>query len=1360
MRLLLALSVLMLITTPARAQDGFRWIADPLFEDAGAAQDGVVPLRQGGLWGLAGRDGSWRVSPQFDAMGAQAGGRFVAQLQGRWGVVDADGAVVVPFAHDAIGKPDVLTPVLSGGQWRVLDRAGQIVGAPLAFDTLTGNDGACFTGTANGAPVVEWRGDQPGVTVLSAVEALSAPSAGMLRAKLPGGGVAMLYCSNPYVNDATEVLEDARAVASGLAAVKRGGLWGFDVQGVYHLEPIAPQFTAVRDFAEGLAPVQVQSGKWGYIDQRGEMVIAPQFDAAFGHADGIAGVRIGEARGMIDRSGAFVIAPQFEDFWRHGGGVMAVRTGGGWGVIAPDASDPDVVFDLPLAEARAAVAGRAAPIQIVPSTPHFYSGQDIQSRHDVVISPDAKVMLTVLASDGTQGSGEVALWDRESRKLIRKLKIAGLMQAVLVPDAAVLIAGNDQGEVLLLDAVTGAVLHRDRLFDGTVGALALSPDGARVAALGADWLRVWALNDGNAALSRRVGAQKVTFAGDGQSLWLGDAAGGLQRVDLTGQVMLSVVGQTLESRDFNGQVGGLRPDMALSAQGVLARTSYQMEQQPDGFFAQRYTLHLTTPEGARAVALPETLRDVLTVDLSPDGARVAFAGANEEDYTAHWTVMDLASGATLGGEVLQQGFGWVDRVRFTPEGRLVLVGGEGGDIREVVPESGARFATYGAPLEQVAGAIALPDASYVYAVSGNGVVLDWDMALGRLVQRVETGVQSGFETYVGTDGQILGLLDGYDETSMAALELGTLAVVDPSRAAALYDTAIIDGFGKRMAADAIVQARLEALPGQSDYVTALPMAGGRFALISESVGENRLYDLATGALAVTFLASPEGEWLVLTAEGFFAASENGAKLVSVSDGLRSFSVDQVFQALYRPDLVQAKLVGDPEGVVAAAAAALDLTAVLGTGPAPRIRLAFPLPGQPAAGEVVEATVEVTDEGGGIGRVEWRVNGLTADVSARAAEALGADDTVTTRLALEPGRNLIEVLAYNAAGLIASAPQSVVVDWDGSGAQTMPALHVLAVGVNDYADGRLRLTYAAADARAMGEALGKAGTGLYSSVNVVTLLDDEVTDAGLDAAFARLAGVVQPSDVFVFFLAGHGKTVEGEYHFIPADFSFAGDDPIRTRGIAQARWQEWMAGIRARKSVMIYDTCESGSATGTRGLEAALSQSAAVERLTRATGRTILSASTDDAPALEGYQGHGVLTYALLSALGAGDANGNETIEVTELAAFIDEKVPEFSRAAFGYRQVPQMSIKWSDFALGAQVAVLAGAAERFPTTLTHVVAGGTGVLDAPGGAALRTIEAGAFFGVFVIEERDGYARVAKDGAALGWVPVASLGRLQ
>lgn len=1362
MRLCLALTLMMMQALPVAAQDGVAWVAEPAFDDAGSAQDGVVPLRQGGQWGLMGRDGQWVMPPQFAAMGAQAAGVFVAERGGVWGAVDARGQEVLPFQFQAIGRPGPLTPVLMGGDWLVLDRQGRVQGAPLAFDTLIGNDGACFTGTAAGVPVVEWRGVQPLVTVLDAVAGISAPAGDILRADLPAGGVANLYCSNPYIGEATEVLEQARPVASNMVAVLRGGLWGFDVQGVYHLEPIAPQFAAVRDFSEGLAPVQVPGGKWGYINQRGEMVIAPQFDAAFGHSDGIAGVRMGDLRGAIDRAGNLVVAPQFDDFWRHGGGVMPVKQGDRWGVIALAASDPQQVFDLPFAEAVAEVKARKAGLQIVPSTPHFYSGQDIQSRHDVVISPDAKVMLTVLSSDGSPGSGEVALWDRDSRKLVRKLAVAGVLQAVLLPGAEVLLAGTDQGEVVLLDAVTGAELHRLRAFDGPVGAVAVAPDGAHLAALAGGWLRIWAVVDGNAVAAVRSVAQKVSFAEDGQSVWLGDPQGGLQRVDLAGRVVLSVPGpeDAGDAMAFGSAMAVLRPDMALSAQGVLARVTYRMEQQADGYFAQLYSLEVTGPDGARTLPMPDSLRDVLTVDLAPDGRRVAYAGAAAGDYTAQWVVQDLSSGASVGGAFIQQGFGWVDRLRFTPEGRLVLIGGEGGDIREVEPETGDRFATYGAPLDLAVGTVVLPDATAVYAVNGNGRVLDWDMAVGRLAQSVETGVGSGVETYIGTDGVILGVLDGYDESRGAALALGTLAPLDPALATVLYDTAVIDGFGKRMATDLVVQARLQALPGQGEYVTALPMANGRFGLISETVGQHRLYDLATGALAATFLASPDGEWLVLTPEGFFSASEHGARLVSVSDGLRSFSVDQVFQALYRPDLVQAKLSGDPDGVVAAAAAQLDLTAVLGSGPAPRIKLAFPVPGDRAAGEVIDAGVELTDEGGGIGRVEWRVNGITADVATRAAEALGADDTITTQLALEPGRNVIEVVAYNAAGLIASASQAVVVEWDGMGATTVPALHVLAVGVNDYADGRLRLTYAAADARAFGDAVAKAGAGVFSSVNVVTLLDGQVTDAGLDAAFADLAAQVKPSDVFVFFLAGHGKTVEGEYHFIPADFSFDGEDPVRRNGIRQARWQEWMAGIKAKKSVMIYDTCESGSATGTRSLDAALSQSAAVQRLTRAMGRTILSASTDDAPALEGYEGHGVLTYALLSALESGDANGNATIEVTELAAFIDQKVPEFSSAAFGYRQVPQMSIKGSDFALGAQVAVLGDALESFPAMLTHVVAGGTAVLDAPGGTAVQTIDAGVFFGVFLIEESDGFARVAKDGRALGWVPVASLGRLQ
>ena len=58
--------------------------------------------------------------------------------------------------------------------------------------------------------------------------------------------------------------------------------------------------------------------------------------------------------------------------------------------------------------------------------------------------------------------------------------------------------------------------------------------------------------------------------------------------------------------------------------------------------------------------------------------------------------------------------------------------------------------------------------------------------------------------------------------------------------------------------------------------------------------------------------------------------------------------------------------------------------------------------------------------------------------------------------------------------------------------------------------------------------------------------------------------------------------------------------------------------------MLYDTCESGSLTGERVAQRGLERVAAFDRLTKAMGRTVLSAASEDAPALEGYRGHGCL----------------------------------------------------------------------------------------------------------------------------------------
>jgi uncharacterized caspase-like protein len=219
-----------------------------------------------------------------------------------------------------------------------------------------------------------------------------------------------------------------------------------------------------------------------------------------------------------------------------------------------------------------------------------------------------------------------------------------------------------------------------------------------------------------------------------------------------------------------------------------------------------------------------------------------------------------------------------------------------------------------------------------------------------------------------------------------------------------------------------------------------------------------------------------------------------------------------------------------------------------------------------------------------------------------------------------------------------------------------------------------------DARDFGSSVKHAGQGLYADVHLSILTDAEATRDNLKSVIDRIAAGVRPHDTFILFAAAHGYSVGGRYYLIPQDY-YGGPNPdaLAARAIDQSMLQDWLANrIKAKKALILLDTCESGALVGgyLRSRTNAAVSEAALGRLHEATGRPVLTAAAEGKPAFEGYEGHGVFTWSLLDALKNGDRNGNNTIELSELVAHVQDQVPKIATVLNG-RGVAAIAVRGS-----------------------------------------------------------------------------------
>lgn len=64
-----------------------------------------------------------------------------------------------------------------------------------------------------------------------------------------------------------------------------------------------PKYQNVRSYSEGLAPVQVSNGKWGFINEQQQWVIQPKFEDAKEFQNGKAAAKLNGKWGFINKRG-------------------------------------------------------------------------------------------------------------------------------------------------------------------------------------------------------------------------------------------------------------------------------------------------------------------------------------------------------------------------------------------------------------------------------------------------------------------------------------------------------------------------------------------------------------------------------------------------------------------------------------------------------------------------------------------------------------------------------------------------------------------------------------------------------------------------------------------------------------------------------------------------------------------------------------------------------------------------------------------------------------------------------------------------------------------------------------------------
>ena len=853
----------------------------------------------------------------------------------------------------------------------------------------------------------------------------------------------------------------------------------------------------------------------------------------------------------------------------------------------------------------------------------------------------------------------VKLWEVATEKCIKILSgHTDIVRSVsFAPNGKYLASGSKDKTTKIWEVATGNCVKTLIGSDNHIYSVSYSPDGKYLTRTSVNTTELWEIESGKCI--KTLSGGHIAYSPDGAYL-----AAGFSRIEIW----------KVPTGEFIKKIGD------------NSSTVYSVAYSPDGTYLAGASLgevKIWQAQSGKYIKAFEGYTDyVKSVVYSPNGKYIA-SGSDNKTVTL-WEEETGRELRTLRGHSDR-----VNSVCYSPDGKYLA--SAAGDsykcadrtikIWEVA--SGKCVKTLEGHTDAVLSVSFSPDGKYVASGSSDKTIKLWEVATGNCIKtltehtyHVESVAYSPDGKYLasGSRSRIIKIYEAESGRVLKTFDFGrAVTSVCYSPDGRYLASCSWDGTIKIW--DVVTEQCINTLTGHTGWVNSVCYSPDGAYLASGSNDDTiRFWDASTGELLATTFCLDGDEWLTYTPEGFFAGSEWATKnLVHIVDGMKTVGIDQLYDSLYRPDLVSAKLSGED---ISPYAKRVSIASLMQTGSAPIT--SFLNLDEEITNRDVTIEFAIQNTGGGIGEVNLLLNGKNIRLAEKVPSKSGETVHFSHIITLQNGKNTVELYAKNEAGKVESLHISKTLNWHGN--VKKPNLYIFTVAINKYRDRRLQLKYAVPDAEFILKGFSSQKKSLYQNIFTYHLFDDNVTKDGLKSSFEKLGNEVQADDVFVFYIAGHGITYDedGDYYYLPSNFRFINSEAIQQQGISKNDLTRYLSLIKAGKTLMLMDTCNAGSFLGnnTRGL----SEQTAIDRLSRSTGHATIVASSDDQVAMEGYEGHGIFTYILVEGLrGKADTDGDGFITLQELSTYTEEEVPRRSYEKWGYEQTPMRNLRRQDF---------------------------------------------------------------------------------